>query len=116
MTPKRGDRVSVPPLSGWNVVFGTGEAATGWEELCRLALANAHRCLEALRADPRPRVRLERQHPLQGSLARRAWKGLELEQWEYEVTAGGRVRYLIDDARRTVILVYASPQHPKDTE
>jgi hypothetical protein len=32
------------------------------------------------------------------------------------VTAGGRVRYLVDEARHTVHFVYASTRHPKDTE
>jgi hypothetical protein len=38
------------------------------------------------------------------------------ERWEYEVTSGGRVRYVIDDGNRTVWLIYASPRHPKDTD
>ncbi|WP_443057630.1 hypothetical protein [Streptomyces sp. IBSBF 2806] len=46
--PEESDRVGVPPLSGWNVIHGTTQAATGWEELCRVALPNAHCCLEAL--------------------------------------------------------------------
>ncbi|MFJ8662375.1 hypothetical protein [Streptomyces sp. NPDC093795] len=29
---------------------------------------------------------------------------------------GGRVRYLVDEPRRTVHLVYAAPRHPKDTD
>ena len=41
--------------------------------------------------------------------------GKDLEQWEYEVTSGGRVRYVIDDESRTIWLVPASPRHPKDT-
>lgn len=41
MSPKKGDRVSVPPLSGWNVIHGTTEAATGWEELCRGGVTSA---------------------------------------------------------------------------
>ncbi|WP_431042453.1 hypothetical protein ACQUSR_11390 [Streptomyces sp. P1-3] len=81
-----------------------------------MALANTHRCLEALRADPRSHADWDRQHQLKGKLATREWKGKSLDQWEYEVTSGGRVRYLIDDGRKTVILVYASPRHPKDTE
>ncbi|MBQ1092173.1 hypothetical protein [Streptomyces sp. B93] len=109
MSPKKGDRVSVPPLSGWNVVYGTTEAATGWEP-------NAHRCLEALRADPLSRANWNRQHQLRGRHATREWKGSELEQWEYEITSGGRVRYLVSPDTSTVILVYASPRHPKDTE
>jgi hypothetical protein len=46
----------------------------------------------------------------------RVWKGSELEQWEYEITSGGRVRYLVSLETSTVILVYASPRHPKVTE
>lgn len=116
MSPKKGDRVSAPPLSGWNVIHGTAEAATGWEELCRLALPSAHRCLEALRSDPQSRNNWNRQHQLRGKLATKEWKGSALEQWEYEITSGGRVRYLVSPETFTVILVYASPRHPKDTE
>jgi hypothetical protein len=54
VSPRRGDRVTVPPpQEQWDVRFGTGDAADGWEELCRHALANTRRCLETLRADPR---------------------------------------------------------------
>lgn len=116
MSPKQGDRVSVPPLDGWNVVFGTTDAVTGWEELCRTALANAQRCLDALRTDPLSRDNWNRQHQLRGRHTTKEWKGSELEQWEYEVTSGGRVRYLVSPETKTVILVHASPAHPKDTE
>ncbi|GAB2772642.1 hypothetical protein [Streptomyces daliensis] len=116
MSPKKGDRVSVPPLTGWNVDFGTTEAVTGWEDLCRAALSSAHRCLDALRADPLCRANWSRQHRLRGRHATKEWKGSCLEQWEYEVTSGGRVRYLVSEETATVILVYASPRHPKDTE
>jgi hypothetical protein len=40
----------------------------------------------------------------------------DLEQWEYEVTSGGWVRYATGDHSRTVWLIYASPRHPKDTD
>jgi hypothetical protein len=34
VSPKRGDRVTVPPPENeWDVRFGTGEAVRGWEEL-----------------------------------------------------------------------------------
>ena len=70
MSPKRGDRVTVPPPDGqWDVRFGTSEAATGWDELCRHALANTRRCLEILRTDPGTRTDHERQHRLRGDLA-----------------------------------------------
>jgi hypothetical protein len=117
LSPKRGDRASVPPPDDeWDVRFGTGEAARGWEELCRLALANTRRCLDMLRSDPRSRSNHDRQHPLRGDLATHRHNGRDLEQWEYEVTSGGRVRYVIDDDDRTVWIIYASPRHPKDTD
>ncbi len=117
MSPKRGDRVTVPPPdSEWDARFGTSDAVKGWEELCRHALANTRRCLETLRADPRSRTDHERQHRLRGDLATHCHNGQDIEQWEFEVTSGGRVRYVIDDAAHTVWIVYASPRHPKDTD
>jgi hypothetical protein len=117
VSPRRGDRVTVPSSAGqWDVRFATGDAATGWEELCRHALANTRRCLETLQAQPRSAANPDRQHRLRGDLATHRHNGRDLEQWEYEVTSGGRVRYLIDDQARTVWLVYASPRHPKDTD
>jgi hypothetical protein len=44
------------------------------------------------------------------------WKGEPLEQWQYEVTGGGRVCYVIDDVRRTAWITYAGTGHPKVTD
>jgi len=65
---------------------------------------------------PSLRCRSRPTAPAGGDLAIHRHNGRELEQWEYEVTSGGRVRYVIDDENRTVWLIYASPRHPKDTE
>jgi hypothetical protein len=117
MSPRRGERVTVPPPIGqWEVRFGTSAAAAGWEELCRHALPNTRRCLETLRTDPRSGAGHDRQHRLRGDLATHRHNGRDLEQWEYEVTSGGRIRYVIDDQHRAVWLIYASPRHPKDTD
>lgn len=117
MSPRRGDRATVPPPPHqWEVRFGSKEAATGWEELCRHVLANTRRCLERLQVEPRWGADRERQHRLRGDLATHWHNGKDLEQWEYEVTSGGRVRYVIDDQAPTVWLIDASPQHPKDTD
>jgi hypothetical protein len=58
----------------------------------------------------------ERVTRLRGDLATHRHNGRDLEQWEYEVTSGGRIRYAIDDQHRTVWPIYASPRHPKDTD
>ena len=42
--------------------------------------------------------------------------GETMERWQYEVTGGGRIWYLIDDGRRTAWLVYADTGHPQATD
>lgn len=79
-------------------------------------LANTRRCLETLQTEPQSTANPDRQHRLRGDLATHRHNGKDLERWEYEVTSGGRGRYLIDHQARTVWLVYASPRHPKDTD
>jgi hypothetical protein len=98
------------------VRFGTGDAADGWEELCRHALANTRRCLQTLRADPRSGRDTTAST---GSAATWPPTGTTAAIWSSgstSVTSGGRVRYAIDDGNRTVWLIYASPRHPKDTD
>jgi hypothetical protein len=68
-----------------------------------------------MRSNPRPPE--DRRHPrLRHDLATRLLDGSELEQWEIEVTGGGRIFYLVDDTKRTVWVVVASLRHPKITE
>lgn len=39
-----------------------------------------------------------------------------LEQWQYEVTGGGRIWYAIDDDARTLWITRAGAGHPKQTD
>nr|WP_203729221.1 hypothetical protein [Streptomyces sp. SID12501] len=84
--------------------------------MCTEAPGNTRRRYEALRTGPLSTNDPDRQHRLRGRLATATLGGTEYPQWEYEVTAGGRVRYLVDQPRRTVHLVHASTRHPKDTD
>lgn len=117
MSPKRGDDVAPPAVGAeWRLRFATNDAAKGWAEPCTEAAGNTRRCYEALRGDPLSMRDPDRQHRLRGRLGTAVLGGVEYPQREYEVTAGGRVRYLVDRARRTVYLVHAAPRHPKDTD
>ena len=58
----------------------------------------------------------DRQHPLRGKLGTRSVNGELLDQWQYEVTGGGRLWYCIDDKRHLVWLTGAMTGHPKVTE
>jgi hypothetical protein len=62
---------------------------------------------------PPSRSSPERHHRLKGSLDTAAWKGEVLERWQYEVTGGRRIWYLIDDTRRTAWITYAGTGHPR---
>ena len=53
---------------------------------------------------------------MQGSYRTRSRSGIEMEQWQYEVTGSGRIWYCIDDKKKTVWLTQVSLGHPKATE
>jgi len=113
--PKRRERVAPPPAKGgWDFRYATGEAVTGWESVCAVAASNARVAWERITADPRRRD--DRQHPLKGELGSRTVNSETMEQWQYEVTSGGRLWYCIDDRRRTIWLTEAMSGHPKPTE
>lgn len=113
--PKRRERVAPPPaVDAWDLRFTTNDAVKGWEQTCALAPANARRAWDRITTDPRDRD--ARQHRLKGSLGTRNVHGHDLEQWQFEFTAGGRIWYCIDDAAHTVWMTDASPGHPKATE
>ncbi len=117
MTPKRGERVAPPPAPGeYDLLFGTSEAAKGWIELSAQASSKALEAWRLLRADPAPRAHTTRHHPLKGPLSVGSYRGVVLPQWQYEVTAGGRIWYLVDVERRRVYLMFAGTGHPKATE
>ncbi len=117
MSPKRGDRVAPPPgRDEWDVIFGTGEAAKGWQELSTQAATNTRDAWFVMRTDPTPAARTPRHHPLRGSFATGTYRGQVLPQWQIEVTGSGRIWYLVDHENHLVVVMYASPRHPKATD
>ena len=114
MSPsKKNDRVAPPAEPGcWLLKFGSTEAAKGWEDLVRQARANLWTAYEAIRTDPTPFPTTTRHHRLKGELGTVAG----LEQWQYEVTAGGRIWYVVDPDKKTVWIRWAGTGHPKATD
>ena len=108
----RGEEVRRP--SGWVLIAMSKKVADGWTELSQQAPSSLDEAWVAITGAPR-RV-TERQHRLRGALATHHLGGVDLEVWQYEVTGGGRVWYLIDDASKTLWLHTASCGHPKSTE
>jgi hypothetical protein len=114
--PKRGDRVAPPAgPKQWELRFATNEAAKGWDWLCQQAAANTETAWRELRMRPEKPVPATRHHRLRGRLASAVHSGLEMEQWQYEVTSGGRIWYLVDIQKRTLWIRHAGPGHPHQT-
>jgi hypothetical protein len=78
------------------------QAAAGWSALLAQIPENLDRAWIAITAAPRNRDDLSRQHPLKFDLKTVKVDNVELEQWQYEVSGGGRIWYAIDDARKTM--------------
>ena len=117
MPARRGDRLAPPGRpGGWEARFATSEAAKGWEELCQVARSNTWEAWTVLTERPTVPENPSHQHRLRWHLATRQIGGQPLDQWQYEVTAGGRIWYCPDPARRIVWVVMASAAHPKSTE
>jgi hypothetical protein len=116
MPQKRNARAAPPPRPGeWTIRHGDQACYDGWETFCNQAPGRIREAFEALTTDPRRRtIRLEQ---LRGKeLSTRIVRGVEMQQWQYEVTGGGRIWYCVDDANKTVILMRVSPGHPKETD
>ncbi|WP_039889916.1 hypothetical protein [Mycobacterium xenopi] len=117
MSPKRGDRVAPPAVRGqWELRFATSEAVKGWESLCQQAAANTAIAWNELRSRPQSPAPTARHHRLKGRLASGMHGGVQMEQWQYEVTGGGRIWYLVDVDKHTLWLRHAGPGHPRETE
>ena len=85
MSQKRGDRVAPPPgPDEWDVVFGTTEAAKGWQELCVQAASNTRDAWFLMRTSPVPAAHSGRHHPLKGNYATGTYRGRTLPQWQIE--------------------------------
>jgi hypothetical protein len=114
---KRGDRAAPPPRPGeYDVRFANTDAAKGWEELCRQAPGNTRTAHDTIRADPCPTTPSPRHHRLRHDRGWGSHDGKTLEQWQYEVTSGGRIWYLVDPDRDIAWVTYAGTGHPKATD
>lgn len=98
------------------VRFLTTEAAKGWEELCRSAKSNTWEAWVVLTERPTSSENSGRHHRLKGEYSHHKIDGVEFEQWQYEVTSGGRIWYVTDEERNTVWIVRAGTGHPKLTD
>lgn len=112
----KGDPVAPPPGEHeYDIRFHDRAAAVGWRELSKQAPGNTLAAWQEMRTNPAPKEPTSRHHQLRHDLAYANHGGQSFPQWQIEVTAGSRIWYLFDEARRTCWLkVYTG--HPKATE
>ncbi|MGH3813505.1 MAG: hypothetical protein ACRDUV_13815 [Pseudonocardiaceae bacterium] len=109
---RRGDEIGRP--NPWTVRAADRRAGIGWDILLRQVPEATDRAWVCITADPRRTD--SRQHRLKGSLGLVTVGNRSMEQWQFEVTAGGRVWYGIDDAARTLWITHAGTAHPRQTD
>ncbi|MFE3254505.1 hypothetical protein [Nocardia sp. NPDC059229] len=100
----------------WRILLHSTQAARGWTEMQRNAIDALDRAWVDITADPRSVAKPQRQHRLKADLKSVKLGDEEFEQWQYEVTAGGRIWYAIDDATRTLWVTKADMGHPGTTD
>jgi hypothetical protein len=100
----------------WEARFATSAAAKGWEDLCRIAQSSTWEAWIVLTERPITPENPTRQHRLRDTFASRMIGGKTLDQWQYEVTASGRIWYCPDADKRIVWIALATSGHPKQTE
>lgn len=117
MTAGRGDRAAPPAPEGrWEVRFADAASAKGRESLVQQARENTYRAWIIMRTNPGPTTETPRHHRLRGVLAQGIHRGRTCEQWQIEVTGGGRIWYLMDTTRDTCWITLAGTGHPRATD
>lgn len=117
MTAKRGSQALRPRKPGeWLIRHASKEAADGWTNLCAQQPGTIATLYDRLARDPRHVDNRARHGPLKGDLGRVSINGAVLEQWQYEISGGGRVWYAVHDSDRVVWITKASARHPNETK
>ncbi|GAB96065.1 hypothetical protein BJY21_003591 [Kineosphaera limosa] len=112
--PKRGEQLPPPPKGDqWELRYATKESLA-FAELEKRFPDNAQEAKERLRTAPTTRTDVQK--PLRGALGRRAIRGVEMSQWQYDISAGARLWYCVDSESRVVWLTLAAAGHPRATE
>ncbi|WP_343599040.1 hypothetical protein [Mycobacterium sp.] len=119
MASKRGQSLARPlKRSEYQIRCATREAEQGWQDLTATARNAAVDAWDFLTKTPRERS--DRCHPLRGDLASVQVAGVTLDQWQYEVTSGGRIWFVVSgspDGRTAgvILLLRVATGHPNET-
>ena len=118
MAGKRGGKIPRPIANDeWTPKFGNNAAGKDWSEMASSKLRpGLIKFWEIVTRHPRSGANPGRHHRLKGELATKILSGARLEQWQHEISSGGRIWFLIDDKNKIVWVTKVSPGHPSKTD
>lgn len=112
--PKRGQQVPPPPTGDeWDLRYATKESLA-FTEMEKQFPGNTAEAKERLKGAPT--TRSDVQKPLRGSLGKRVLGGVEMAQWQYDISSGARLWYCVDLDKQIVWLTLAAMGHPRATD
>lgn len=112
--PKRGQRLPPPPKEGeWDLRYATKESLA-FAEMEKQFPGNTAEAKARLKTAPTTRTDVQK--PLRGTLGTRRIGGVEMDQWQYDISSGARLWYCVDPDKRIVWLTLAAMGHPRATE
>lgn len=112
--PKRGDQVPPPSTANeWDLRYATKESLA-FAEMEKQFPGNCAEAKARLKVAPTSRSDVQKQ--LRGSLGKRRIKGVEMDQWQLDISSGARLWYCIDTDQHVVWFTLAAMGHPRATE
>ena len=107
------------------IYFASKAAEKGWRDCLSQFRSATTDCYDQLTRDPLRQS--YDQYQLSADLSTALHEGVAYEQWQYKISDGARVRYLVDKrpvlnargkqtAMGRVIIRAVDPGHPKDTQ
>ncbi len=88
----------------------------GWSDVVASQRNGCADLFDRLTADPANVDNPDKQHRLKGNLSTTTVRGVERDQWQYEMAKGARVWYVVDRDNKTVYLTRVATAHPNQTK
>lgn len=103
--------------SEYQIRFGTHAADKGWQDMLAAARNAVVEAWDFLTRNPHERC--ERCYPLSGEMATVTLNGVTFTRWQYKVTDGGRIWFVVGKSEThagTVIIEAVHAGHPTATD
>lgn len=111
MSPKRSGVPRPLKKAEFEIQFGTSQAQKGWQDLLATKRNSVVDAWDFLTKTPLDES--EKNHKLEGELAKVTHKGGTFDRWQLELPGGARIWFYVDGQSICQVNVY--PNHPNAT-